>query len=164
VPISWTETRSEFKSPLRVVARSLWLSREGKTLRCRQLKERLDEAEWAVAQRGAVIDRQRDDINALKEKVWRLECQRWRPPQSSCCLSDDPPLKGHKFGVRMIGLAENLARVGRQDRLAHFALLTSPTTIRAIRKSNFLSAPISKRVSARPRKASWAPLPLASAK
>jgi hypothetical protein len=111
VPISWTETRSEFKSPLRVVARSLWLSREGKTLRCRQLKERLDEAEWAVAQRGAVIDRQRDEINALKEKVWRLECQRWRPPQSSCCLSDDPPLKGHKFGVRMIGLAVNLARV-----------------------------------------------------
>ena len=49
MPISWTDGRLSFKSPLGVVAGVLWRSRERKTLKCRGLKQQLEEAQRSSA-------------------------------------------------------------------------------------------------------------------
>ena len=46
-----------FKSPLRVVARVLWRSRETKSQKCRRLKQQLDEAQRTIARQEAEIQR-----------------------------------------------------------------------------------------------------------
>ena len=111
MPISWTETRSEFKSPLRVVASFLWRSRENKTRRCRRLQEQLDQAQGTMAGQQGEIQRQKEEIRALQERVRRLEDQKRQQARMGCRLPEDAALKGHKFGRRMIRLAVNLARV-----------------------------------------------------
>ena len=106
--ISWTNVRAKFKSPLRVVASVLWRSREKKQLECRRLKEELDEARRTIARQAAEAQRMDEEIRTLQAQVRRLEGQNRQ--QAGCRLPDDPPLKGHKFGVRMIRLSVNLAR------------------------------------------------------
>ena len=107
--ISWTDIRLDFKSPLRVVVRFLWRSRETKAQKCRELKQQLDEAQRTISRQEAEMREQEAKILALKEQTRRLEEQN-RQALTKCRLPDDPPLKGHKFGVRMIRLAVNLAR------------------------------------------------------
>ena len=106
----WTEARSKFKSPLRVVASFLWRSRERKTLKGRRLKQQLDEARRTIARQEAEIQRQKEQISALQQ-MRRLQDQNRQQVPTECRLPADPPLKGHKFGRRMIRLAVNLARV-----------------------------------------------------
>ncbi len=45
----WTGKSLEFKSPLRVVARFLFRSRETKAQKCRNLKQQLDDAKQTIA-------------------------------------------------------------------------------------------------------------------
>jgi hypothetical protein len=110
VPLSWREGRSRFKSPLWVVARVVWSSRERKWLKCRTLKRQLEEAQREIL-------RQHREIGQLKEEVQRLKQQLRGQSRSRAqgerefCLPADPPLKGHQYGCRLIGLAVNLARV-----------------------------------------------------
>ena len=111
MPISWTEMRSKFKSPLRVVARCLWRSRETKAEKCRQLAEQLDEAQRTIARQQAEIQRQKEAIHASEEQRRRLEDQNRQLARAECRLPADPPLTNHKFGRRMIRLAVNLARL-----------------------------------------------------
>jgi len=111
VPISWTNGRLSFKSPLRVVAGVLWRSREGKTLKCRGLKQQLDEVRRRNAQQEAEIQRLKELIRALKQQMRCFEEQNRQQAQSGCRLPEDRPLKGHKFGCRLICLAVNLARI-----------------------------------------------------
>ena len=47
----------------------------------------------------------------MEEQRRRLEEQSRQQARTECRLPEDPPLKGHKFGRRMIRLAVNLARV-----------------------------------------------------
>ena len=47
--LSWTKIGLHFKSPLRVVVQVLWSSRENKAEKCRNLKQRLDEAQGTIA-------------------------------------------------------------------------------------------------------------------
>jgi hypothetical protein len=108
--LSWTGKGLSFKSPLRVVARFLWRSRETKAKKCRNLKQQLDEAEGVIARQAAEIQRQKDEIRALQEQKRRTEDEN-RHQAREVRLPEDPPLKGHKFGLRMIRLAVNLARV-----------------------------------------------------
>jgi hypothetical protein len=111
VPISWTEGRSKYKSPLRVVAWTLWRTRERKTLKCRRLKGQLHEARRTIAGCEAEIQRLKEEIGELKQKTRCLEEQNRQQVRSGYRLPEDPRIKGHKFGCRMIRLAVNLARV-----------------------------------------------------
>ncbi len=111
MPISWTEVRSGFKSPLRVVARFLWRSRELKAEKCRKLSQQLEDAQQTVARLEAETRRQQEEICALRRQVRRREDQSRERPPAQVRLPEDPPLKGHRFGLRMIRLAVNLARV-----------------------------------------------------
>lgn len=110
MPISWTEVRSEFKSPLRVVAWFLWRSRETQAEKCRKLAARLKEAEETIARQEVEIQRQKAEFRALQQKSQSLEQQNRQQAGIGCRLPEDPPLKGHKFGIRQIRLAVNLAR------------------------------------------------------
>lgn len=110
MPISWTDYRLSFKSPLRVVAGVLWRSRERKTLKCRGLKQQLEEAQRRGARQEAEIRRLRKEIQALKQQTQWQNPSRQQAP-TGCCLPTDSPLKGHKYGRRLIRFAVNLARV-----------------------------------------------------
>jgi hypothetical protein len=109
VPISWRQTCPEYKSPSRVVPNFLWRSRETKARKCRRLKKQLDEARRTLARQNAKLEQQEMRIRALQEQTRRLEEQN-RQEARRCHLPEDPPLKGHQFGLRMIRLAVNLAR------------------------------------------------------
>jgi hypothetical protein len=74
------------------------------------LKQELDDARETIVRRDAEIERQQEEIRALQSQMQRLEDQNRQPRHVECVLPEDPPLKGHKFGVRMIRLAVNLAR------------------------------------------------------
>ncbi len=58
--LSWTRIRLHFKSPVRVVTRVLWQSRENKARKCRNLRQQLDEAKRAIAQQDAEIQQQKE--------------------------------------------------------------------------------------------------------
>jgi len=109
--VSWTKIGLSFKSPLRVVVGVLLRSRENKTRKCRDLKERLDEAHAVIDRQKAEIERQAEEIRELKRQTRRLEDENRKPVATKCVLPEDPRLKGHKFGRRLIRLAVNLARV-----------------------------------------------------
>ena len=107
----WTTVRRSFKSPLRVVIQVLWRSRENKAQKCRALKEQLDEAKRVIARQDAESQRQKEENQALQVQIRRLEDQNRKQLQIGCRLPEDSPLKGHKFGRRMVRLAVNLARI-----------------------------------------------------
>jgi hypothetical protein len=65
--ISWTEVRSKFKSPMRVVGPVLWRSRENKKAKCHRLKLRLVESLKTIARRDAEIQRQQEEIRELRK-------------------------------------------------------------------------------------------------
>ena len=111
MPISWTRIRSQFKSPVRVVGCCLWRSRERKTFKCRRLKQQLDEARRTIAHQEAEIRRQGEEIAAWQRNARRLEEQSREQARRGCRLPEDAPLKGHKFGGRLIRLAVNLVRI-----------------------------------------------------
>jgi hypothetical protein len=111
VPTSWTEGRSKFNSPQRVVASMLWRSRERAKLKCRRLKRQLDDSKGTIARQEKEIQRLKEENQHLKQQTRRLEDQDRQQAQSGCRLPADPRLPGHKFGRRMIRLAVNLARV-----------------------------------------------------
>lgn len=109
MPISWREAWSSFKSPLRVVAGVLWRSRERKSLKCRELKQRLEEAQRRSARQDAEIRRLEEQVEALKQRA-HGESPSWPQARRGCDLPADPRLKGHHYGCRLIRLAVNLAR------------------------------------------------------
>ena len=111
MPISWTEVRSKYKSPLRVVARCFWQSRERKTLACRRWKQQLDQGRQTIARQETEIQRQKEEIRALREERQCLRVGNGQPARKEGLLPADPRLKRHKFGCRVIQLAVNLARI-----------------------------------------------------
>jgi hypothetical protein len=111
VELSWPNIGSQFKSPLRVVACFLWRSRERKAQKCRNLKQQLDEARQIILQQEVQLERQREEIGAWEQQSRQWEDQTRRQVQLRGVLPDDPPLKGHRFGCRLICLAVNLVRV-----------------------------------------------------
>src|SRR6266700_3653534 len=107
VASSWTKTWSEFKSPLRVVVGFLQRSRAAKESQCQELERQLEEAERVVARQQAELERQREVIGELNRHKRRLESA---PPGPRLTLADDPPVKGHGYGARMVQLAATLAQ------------------------------------------------------
>ncbi len=109
--LSWTNMGLHFKSPLRVVVQVLWRSRETKSRKCRRLKQKLDEAKRTINWQDAKIQWQEKEILALKQQMRQIEAQVRQQAMATTRLPTDPPLKGHKFGQRLIRLAVNLARI-----------------------------------------------------
>jgi len=108
---SWTVKWSDFKSPLRVVVQVLLRSRETKASKCRELKEKLDEAQRIVAQRERELEQQREEIRELRQQMQRLETEKQIQAEATGpSLPDDPPIGTHGYGPRMVSLAVNLAR------------------------------------------------------
>jgi hypothetical protein len=100
-----------FKSPLRVVAQVLWRSRESKAAKCRELKRQLDEARETITRQEAEITRRAEEFRRWQAEWRRVDEQRRQAASRRGVLPDDPPLRGHKFGCRLIRLAVNLARL-----------------------------------------------------
>ena len=109
--LSWTKVRSEFKSPLRVVGRCLWRSLQRRERKCQRFKQQRDDARGEVARQNVVIARQEEQLCELQNRLRQQETENRRLAAAPCRLPDDPPLESHKYGLRMICLAINLARV-----------------------------------------------------
>jgi hypothetical protein len=109
--LSWTEVRSKFKSPLRVVGWCLWRSLQRRVRKCQHYKQQRDDAREEVARKDVELARQQEQIDQLQNRLRALEAENRRLTAAPCRLPDDPPLESHKFGLRMICLAVNLARV-----------------------------------------------------
>ena len=108
---SWTKTRANFKSPLRVMAQFLHRSRENKAKRCAEIKDKLDECRRLLVEREVEIERQRQETREWQQRAQRLESEMRGAQRSTPLLPPDPPLGKHGYGPRMISLAVNLARV-----------------------------------------------------
>jgi len=109
--LSWTEVRSKFKLPLRVVGWCLWRSLQRQVRKCHRFKEQRDEAKREVARKEAKLARQQEQLCQLQNRLREVEAENRRLAAAPCRLPDDPPLESHKYGLRMICLAINLARV-----------------------------------------------------
>lgn len=108
---SWTKVRSKCKLPLRVVGWCLWRSLQRRVRKCQRFKQQRDEARRQVAQKEVELARQQEQLCELQNRLRTLEAENRRLAAASCRLPDDPPLQSHKYGLRMICLAINLARV-----------------------------------------------------
>lgn len=106
----WSNKGVEYKSPLRVAAQFLFRSRETKAQKCRELKQQLDEAKREITRLEAEALQRSEEIRELQQQAQRLEDENRKLAGTQCILPDDPPLKGHKYGRRMIALAVNLVR------------------------------------------------------
>lgn len=135
--LSWTETRSKFKLPLRVVGWCLWRSLQQRVRKCQRFKQERDEARREVVRQNVELTRQRQRLDELRNRLRKLEAEnRWlRGPVSLAGRSaagiaqvrfaDDPfsdqSGKGSRFasvGVRVedfLGVAGNPAATARLD-------------------------------------------------
>lgn len=109
--LSWTEVRSKFKVPLRVVGWCLWRSRQRQVQKCQRFKRQRDEARREIDRKDAELARQREQLGEWQNRWRKLEAENRRLAAAPCHLPDDPPLESHKYGLRMICLALHLARV-----------------------------------------------------
>jgi hypothetical protein len=108
---SWTEVRSKFKLPLRVVGWCLWRRLQQRAGKCQRFKRQRDEARREVARQEVELARRQEQLGELQNRLRKLEAAHQRLVAAPCRLPDDPPLEAHKYGLRMICLAINLARV-----------------------------------------------------
>lgn len=109
--LSWTEVRSNCKLPLRVVGWCLWRSLQQRVRKCQRFKQQRNEARREIVQQGIELARQQEQLCDLQNRLRKLETENRRLVAAPCRLPDDPPLESHKYGLRMICLAINLARV-----------------------------------------------------
>jgi hypothetical protein len=107
----WTEVRSSYKLPLRVVGWCLWRSLQLRVRKCQRFKQQRDEARLEVVRQEVELARQQERLDELQNRLRKVEAENRRLAAAPCRLPDDPPLKSHQYGVRMICLAVNLARV-----------------------------------------------------
>lgn len=103
----WQKSWKDYRSPLRVVVRSLLRSRDGRRRKCDELRIKLREAERRVAQREEDGKRQSQEIRRLRERVRHLEAEK---QQTTCRLPPDRPIGSHGYGARMVCLAVELAK------------------------------------------------------
>jgi hypothetical protein len=107
---SWQEVRSECKMPLRVVLWCLRQKLQRRERRCGLFRWQLDELRGEVAGLSAEIAKRDAQLHALRDRLRKAEAENRRLAAAPCRLPDDPPLGSHKYGLRMICLAVNLAR------------------------------------------------------
>ena len=108
---SWTKTWRSFKSPLRVVVGVLLRGRESQAKKCSELRRRLQLSQRCLAEREADLEQHRQETHRWRQEAHRLEGELRSIQRSAPLLPADPPLGKHGFGVRMVCLSVNLARV-----------------------------------------------------
>jgi hypothetical protein len=108
---SWQEVRGECKVPLRVVGWCLWRKLRRRERKCHLFKRQRDEARREVVRQSAEIAKRDEQLHALRDRLRKAAEENRRLAAAPCRLPDDPPLRSHKYGLRMICLAVNLARV-----------------------------------------------------
>lgn len=106
---SWTEFRVKVKSRCSAWARELWLGRKKFAERCRRLKRENAELQDRVRELEAEAQRERNANWQLREEARRVESGA-RSQVESLWLPDDPPLVGHRYGLKMMSLCVNVAR------------------------------------------------------
>jgi hypothetical protein len=106
---SWTEFRVKVKSRCSAWARELWLGRKKFAERCRRLKRENAELQDRVRELEAEARRERNANRQLREEARRVESGA-RSQVESLRLPDDPPLVGHRYGLKMMSLCVNVAR------------------------------------------------------
>jgi hypothetical protein len=106
---SWTEFRVKVKSRCSAWARELWLGRKKFAERCRRLKRENAELQDRVRELEAEAQRDRNANRRLREEARRVESVA-RSQIESLRLPDDPPLVGHRYGLKMMSLCVNVAR------------------------------------------------------
>lgn len=106
---SWTEFRVKVKSRCSAWARELWLGRKKYAERCRRLKRENAELQDRVRELEAEVQRERNTNRQLREEARRVESGA-RSQVESLRLPDDPPLVGHRYGLKMMSLCVNVAR------------------------------------------------------
>jgi hypothetical protein len=82
-----------------------------RTRKCQQFRLQRDEVRREVARQNVELARQREQLCELQNRLRKLEAENRRLAAVPCRLPDDPLLESHKYGLRMICLAVNLARV-----------------------------------------------------
>lgn len=107
---SWYEKVKEFKSPTRVLAAVFLRSRETLSSKNVELNERIAQLQAQVDQKQEQLKEKQRRIESLQQRAVEAERQRDQARQS-VNLPEDPPLGTHGYGVRMITLAINVARV-----------------------------------------------------
>ena len=108
--VSWIERTKLFKSPARVAAGFLLRSRETQAASKRYWQQECRKRNAQLNRQSAVIEEQRAEIARLKRQVQQLQGQVALAAKAAPALPVDPPLKGHQFGPRQVGLAVNLAQ------------------------------------------------------
>lgn len=107
---SWTKTRPSFKSPLRVAVRVLLRSRENKSNKWREVKQKLEESRWLLAEREAELGRQQEETRRWQREAQRLQRNLREIHRPALLLPAALPPGRHGFGVGMVCLSLNLAK------------------------------------------------------
>ena len=108
--VSWIERTKLFKSPVRVVAGFLLRSRETQAKSKRHFQEESRKRNTQLKRQADLIEDQRRDIARLKRQVEVLQCELAEAKKAPPALPVDPPLPGHSYGARQVGLAVTLAQ------------------------------------------------------
>ena len=102
---SSTGRGSAFKSPNHVIVQFLLRSRGTVRRKCRRLAQQLRDAKRTVARFNRQLEQLREQNQSLQLRVTRTF-----PVPQPPALPDDPPLRRHGYGPRLISLAVNLAQ------------------------------------------------------
>lgn len=105
---SWTNFRSQCKSSLSALARSVYLGRGTWRAKYQQIKRRLQEAREEVTKLEACREQLEGENARLQEQVRELETQSAQPQPVTLPLGDVLPC--HQYGTGLIMLCVNVAR------------------------------------------------------
>jgi transposase-like protein len=103
----WPIFRSQCKTRLSSLSRSLFLSRERATQRAQRATDRLHVVCRRLAQAHSVQSKLEADNKALRQRISELQQQASNQPQFQ--LPSDLSVPGQQFGARMIELSINMA-------------------------------------------------------
>lgn len=108
--ISWTESKSVFKSPLRTVVRFLCRSRDLKAEKCRRLKRDVDASNRLLGQLELELERTTALLVEQRRQFRQVVTEKRIESQKQHRLPADPPVGTHGYGTRMVCLAVALAQ------------------------------------------------------
>lgn len=106
----FTRTLSQFKSPLYEIARGLLRSRNNQAQRATRLAEQLRDQKEVNAGLEQELSAKQQEMEQLRQRLRDTKRENERLKNLSVRLPDDPPLRNHSYGPRMISLSLQLAK------------------------------------------------------
>lgn len=107
---SWIKQAKQFKSPLSVVAGFLLRSRQTQAERAKGRTQEIQQLKKTLEQQRRTIREQREQLAEVNARIARIQIENQRLGKQPSTLPDDPPLRHHEFGPKMISLSVNVAR------------------------------------------------------